>query len=163
MKKMLTKAGHQRLVQEFEDLSKKERPKVVKGVADAAAEGDRSENAEYIYGKKKLREIDKRLSYLSGLLKDTTIIDPASLTGAAVQFGSTVLIEDEDGGQKTWTIVGEGEADVSAGTISYRAPVAKALLGKEPGDFVTVSRPAGDMEYEIVRVIHQASDSKASQ
>lgn len=162
MKKMLTKGGHQRLVDEFDELSKKERPKVVKGVADAAAEGDRSENAEYIYGKKKLREIDKRLSYLSGLLKDAIIVDPASLRGTAVQFGSTVVIEDEDGNQKQWTIVGEGEADVRSGSISYRAPVARALLGKEPGDFVTVSRPAGEVDYEVVKVMHLAVPVKVA-
>ncbi len=151
---MLTKKGHQSLVTQFEELSKTERPRVVKGVADAAAEGDRSENAEYIYGKKKLREIDKRLSYLSNLLKDTKIIDPAHLDGDIAQFGSTVVIEDEEGVRKTWTIVGEGEASIREGTISYRAPVAKALLGRSAGEYVSVERPAGKMEYEIVEVRH---------
>ncbi len=147
--KNMTKDGYARLSQEAEELLTKERPKVVKGVADAAAEGDRSENAEYIYGKKKLREIDKRLSYLSGLLKNVTVVDPASLTGDRVQFGATVTVEDEEGEVKVWTIVGEGEADSKQGTISERAPVAKALLGKQVGDLVTVVRPKGETEFEI--------------
>ena len=149
-KKLLTRAGYEKLIGEHEQLSKVERPRVVKGVSDAAAEGDRSENAEYIYGKKRLREIDKRLAYLSGLLKDVQVVDPASLSGDRVAFGATVLIEDEDGKRKEWTIVGEGEADTREGTISYRAPMARALLGKKVGDVVTVERPAGEIDVEIV-------------
>lgn len=148
--KMLTKRGHERLTAEYEDLSLKERPRIVKGVADAAAEGDRSENAEYIYGKKKLREIDKRMSYLANLMKGATVIDPNTVESEKVQFGATVAIEDEDGETKTWTIVGEGEADLKDRTISYKAPVAKALLGRTVGDYVTIVRPAGELEVEIV-------------
>ena len=134
---------------EYEHLTKEERPQVVRGVTAAAEEGDRSENAEYIYGKKKLREIDKRLKYLGTLLKDVTVIIPENLTGTKVCVGATVVIEDEEGVQKKWTIVGDGEADARDGTISYKAPVARALLGKEAEDIVTVSRPKGDIEMEI--------------
>jgi transcription elongation factor GreB len=152
MANLLTKAGHEKLLAEHEQLSKTERPKVVQGIADAAAEGDRSENAEYIYGKKRLRELDKRLSYLAKLLKAPQVIDPKKQAGDVVQFGATVVIEDEDGVQKRWTIVGEGEADTKSGTISVNAPVAKALLGKRVGDLATINRPAGEMEVELLEL-----------
>lgn len=147
---MLTKEGWQKLHAEHEQLSRVERPKVVAGITDAAAEGDRSENAEYIYGKKRLRELDKRLSYLSKLLKEPLVIDPATLSGDRVIFGATVVIEDEDGQRKEYMIVGEGESDLKTGRISDKAPVAKALLGKKVGDVVLIERPAGELEVEIV-------------
>lgn len=159
--KMLTVDGHRRLLEEVEQLAKVERPRVVKGVADAAAEGDRSENAEYIYGKKKLREIDKRLQYLARLLKGARIVDPSTLSGDRVQFGATVIIEDEDGARKEWTIVGEGEADLKQRTISYLAPVGRALLGKQVGDVVVIERPAGELEVEIVGIQYAQRSSKA--
>jgi transcription elongation factor GreB len=146
----LTREGHEILLSEHEELSKRERPRVVKGIADAAEEGDRSENAEYIYGKKRLRELDKRLSYLARLLKNPIIVDRESLSGELVIFGSTVVIEDEDGKVKEYTIVGEGEADLKGGKISDGAPVARALLGKPVGEFVVIERPAGELEVEIV-------------
>ena len=99
-----------------------------------------------------MREIDKRLGYLAGLLKDVKVIDPAQLRGDRVIFGATVTIEDEEGRKKTWSIVGEGEADTREGTISYRSPMARALLGKQTGDWVTVERPAGDMDVEILEI-----------
>ncbi len=126
MKKPLTLNGYRALLAEHEQLSKVERPRVVAGVTNAAAEGDRSENAEYIYGKKRLREIDKRLQYLSSLLQDVEIIDPATLNGDKVCFGSTVVFEGDDGQTKRWQIVGEGESDTAAGTISWKSPVARA-------------------------------------
>ena len=148
-KNPMTRQGYQKLVAEYEHLTKVERPQVVKGVADAAAEGDRSENAEYIYGKKKMREIDKRLKYLGQLLKDVEVIEPENLRGTKVCVGATVVFVDEEDREKRWTLVGDGEADAREGTISYRAPVAKALLGKEVGDAVTVYRPKGEIEVEI--------------
>jgi transcription elongation factor GreB len=146
----LTREGYEVLLAEHTKISREERPRVVQGVADAAAEGDRSENAEYIYGKKKLRELDKRLSYLSRLLKNPTIVEPSTLRGDTVQFGATVTIEDEDGNVKEYTIVGEGETDLKTGKISDKAPVAKALLGKKVGDSALIERPAGEMEVDIV-------------
>jgi transcription elongation factor GreB len=151
-KKFLTKEGHAALSAELDKLLRQERPRVVQGVAEAAAEGDRSENAEYIYGKKRLREIDKRLKYLGGLLKGATIVDRSRLAGDTVCFGATVLVEDEDGQRRRWTIVGEGEADAARGTISDKAPLARALMGKQVGDVVEVLRPAGETEVEILAI-----------
>lgn len=148
--KMLTKSGYHRLAIEFNELKDVERPKVVDGVATAAAEGDRSENAEYIYGKKRLREIDKRLRYLTFLLKDVKVVDPATLGGDKVCFGSSVDLEDADGQQKTYMLVGVGEAEVGEGTISWQSPVGKALMGKKVGDVVVVEIPQGEVEYEIL-------------
>jgi len=148
MEKYLTRQGYIRLKAEFEELSFKERPKVVQGVSQAAAEGDRSENAEYIYGKKRLREIDKRLQYLSKLLKNPKVIDRSMIKNTdAVGFGCKVLVEDENGVKKTWTIVGEGESDIKKGTISISAPVARALLGKRVSDIAIVE--LGDEEIEL--------------
>lgn len=152
-KKPLTLPGYRLLLDEFEQLSKVERPRVVIGVTNAAAEGDRSENAEYIYGKKRLREIDKRLQYLSSLLGDVEIVDPASLSGEKVCFGSTVVfVEDGSPAKKRWQIVGEGESDTKNGTISWKSPMARALMGKRVGDVVTVERPAGEIEVEVVEL-----------
>lgn len=148
-KKPLTLPGYRALLAEHEQLSKVERPRVVVGVTNAAAEGDRSENAEYIYGKKRLREIDKRLQYLSSLLGDVEIVDPSTLSGDSVCFGCTVVIEEGSGAVKKWQIVGEGESDTAQGTISWKSPMARALLGKRAGDVVTVERPAGDIEVEV--------------
>lgn len=147
---LITRAGHDRLKAELDELWRVRRPEVVKALAAAAAEGDRSENAEYIYGRKRLRELDKRLSYLARLLKNPEVIDVTTLKGDRVVFGSTVIIEDEDGNVKEYTIVGEGESDMKTGRISADAPVAKALLGKKVGDAVTIERPAGEIEVEIV-------------
>lgn len=157
MKKPLTLAGFRILSKEHEQLSRVERPRVVQGVTNAAAEGDRSENAEYIYGKKRLREIDKRLQYLGKLLGDVDIIDPVSLTGSKVCFGATVVFEetnDEDGRKlkKKWQIVGEGESDTANGTISWQSPMARALMGKQVGDVVTVERPAGEIQIKVLEL-----------
>lgn len=150
--KKLTKKGYLALRTEFDFLSQKERPKVVQGVATAAAEGDRSENAEYIYGKKRLREIDKRLQYLSRLLKDPTVIDTTMVSTTNVDFGTRVTVMDESGIKKTWTIVGEGEADYKTGTISASAPVAQALLGKSVHDIVEIDLAKGPTTYEILEI-----------
>ena len=151
-KKPLTLQGYRSLLAEHEQLHKVERPRVVTGVTNAAAEGDRSENAEYIYGKKRLREIDKRLQYLSSLLGDVEIVDPVTLTGEKVCFGATVVIAEDGGKTKKWQIVGEGESDTAKGTISWKSPMARALLGKRVGDVVTVERPAGEIDVEIVEL-----------
>lgn len=152
MKKPMTLTGFRALSKEHDELLRVERPKVVQGVSNAAAEGDRSENAEYIYGRKRLREIDKRLSYLSSLLKDVDIVDPGGLTGTKVCFACTVVIEEDGGAQKKWQIVGEGESDTARGSISWKSPMARALLGKAVGDVVTVERPAGDIDVEVIEV-----------
>jgi transcription elongation factor GreB len=148
----LTKKGYTRLRKEYDDLSLRERPKVVAGVTNAAAEGDRSENAEYIYGKKRLREIDRRLQYLSHLLKDPTVIDSLKVNTNVVSFGSKVEVIDEEGQKKSWTIVGEGEADFKERTISLEAPVARALLGKKVGDIVQIELQKGLVEYRVINI-----------
>ena len=148
----ITKAGYQKMVAERDKLWKIDRPKVVQEVSDAAALGDRSENAEYIYGKKKLREIDRRLGFLNDRIERAIIVDPATLHGDRVVFGSTVTIEDEDGKKATYQIVGEDEVDAGAGRISHRSPVGRAILGKQKGDFATVNRPAGEIEVEILKI-----------
>ncbi|MBI1947965.1 MAG: GreA/GreB family elongation factor [Deltaproteobacteria bacterium] len=148
----MTLSGFRTLQKEHEALTKVERPVVLQRIADAAAEGDRSENAEYIYGRKRLRELDKRLAYLSTLLGDVEIVDPTTLSGAKVCFGATVVIEEGGGKKNRWQIVGEGESDTALGSISCRSPMARALLGKGVGDVVVVERPAGEIEIEILEL-----------
>lgn len=152
MKKPMTLTGFRALNKEHDELLRVERPKVVQGVSNAAAEGDRSENAEYIYGRKRLRELDKRLAYLSTLLGDVEIIDPTTLQGVRVCFGATVVLEEDNGKRARWQIVGEGESDTAQGTISWKSPVARALLGKTVGEVVSVERPAGEVEIEILEL-----------
>lgn len=147
----MTRAGFARIAAEHEQLLEKERPKVVAGVATAAAEGDRSENAEYIYGKKRLREIDKRLRYLTELLRDVTLIDPENVRSDVVDFGCTVTIFESDL-ERTWTIVGVGEEDVSARRISWKSPLAQALWGKKVGAVFDFRRPAGEVEVEVLAI-----------
>lgn len=141
---------------EMDELWAKKRPRVVEEVAEAAAHGDRSENAEYIYGKKKLREIDRRISYLARLIDKVTIVEPDPRKKGRVFFGARVTVEDEEGAEATYRIVGPDEIDLKAGHISVESPVAKALLGKREGDEVLVRRPAGEVELTVVEVGYEA-------
>jgi transcription elongation factor GreB len=143
-KSYITPAGYRQLEEEAFHLWNVERPKVSAAVAIAAAEGDRSENAEYIYGKKKMREIDARLQYLGKRLEALTIVDAKPLNDGRVFFGAWVTVEDEDGELRQLHIVGPDEVGLDARRISVEAPMAKALLGKRVGDEVTVPRPKGD-------------------
>jgi transcription elongation factor GreB len=145
----ITPRGAQKLSDELVHLRTVERPRTVREVTDAAAQGDRSENAEYIYGKKRLREIDRRLNYLAKRLDNAVLVDPAGQKGDKVFFGATVDLEDESGEVRTYVIVGEDETDSATGRISWRSPVGRALLGKRAGDVVLVRRPAGEAELEI--------------
>ncbi len=147
--RMITPLGYQKLQDELQTLWHQDRPKVVQEVSDAAALGDRSENAEYVYGKKRLREIDKRIRFLSQLIEKLTVVDPRTNASDRVRFGATVELEDEDGKERTYQIVGEDEVDAKAGRISMHSPMGKALLGKKVGDDAVVSRPAGDIELVI--------------
>lgn len=148
----ITADGHRRLREELDYLWREKRPAVTRALADAAAEGDRSENAEYIYRKKELREIDRRLRYLSKRLDE--LIVPASLPDdpSRVFFGAEVTVADDDGTESTYRIVGADETDARAGWISVHSPVARALLGRGEGDSVMVRRPAGEIEMEVVAV-----------
>jgi transcription elongation factor GreB len=153
----ITPEGARKLREEAEQLWNVERPKVTQEVADAAAQGDRSENAEYIYGKKRLREIDKRMRYLNQRLDALIVVEPKPPADGSIRFGAWVELEDEDGEVKRYRIVGADEFDIAAGKISLDSPMAKALLGKCEGDEVTVKRPKGPIVYEVVSVSYGSS------
>ncbi|WP_394848372.1 transcription elongation factor GreB [Pendulispora brunnea] len=147
----ITKEGAKRLQDELGHLRSQERPKVVQEVADAAAQGDRSENAEYIYGKKRLREIDRRIRFLTKRLEAAHVVtEPASTD--RVFFGATVEVEDEEGVRSSYRIVGEDEIDLKRGHVSWRSPIGRALLKKEEGDVVLLRRPNGEIELTILSV-----------
>ena len=137
---------------ELDQLWTVERPRVTQEVADAAAQGDRSENAEYIYGKRRLREIDRRVRFLSKRLDEITVVTEPPSDPKRVFFGAYVTVEDGDGAEKTYRIVGADESDVDRGFISIDSPVARALLGKREGDELVVRVPKGDVEYTITAV-----------
>jgi transcription elongation factor GreB len=152
----ITPQGARKLREEFDQLWTVERPRVTQEVADAAAQGDRSENAEYIYGKRRLREIDRRVHFLSKRLEDMVIVTEPPSSPDRVFFGAWVTLEDEDGNQIEYRIVGPDEFDVSAGKISMDSPVARALMGKALDDEVTVRRPKGDIVYTIVAIRYES-------
>ena len=148
----MTAAGFSKLRAEYDELFAVERPKLVEIVSWAASLGDRSENADYLYGKKRLREIDRRLAHLSRIMKAAKIVDPAKQRTDQVRFGATVEVADEDDNRRTLTIVGDDEADASAGRIGWSAPLARALIGARVGDERTVRLPAGEKSYEVVAI-----------
>ena len=155
MKNYITPAGAQKLQDELKHLVSTERPKTVDDVATAAAHGDRSENAEYKYGKLRLRDIDRRIRFLTKRLDAAVVINPKEQSGDAVFFGATVEIEDEEGDRKQYQLVGEDESDPGHGKISWRSPIGRALLKKKVGDFTVVRRPAGDVELEVVTITYE--------
>lgn len=158
-KNYMTPRGHRRMREEFEHLVKVERPNIVQVVSWAAGNGDRSENGDYIYGKKRLREIDKRIRFLSKRLDSAVMIDPAHQSGQEqVFFGATVTICDSDGAEASYQIVGIDEADASAGRISWISPLARALMKAREGDLVRFVSPAGPREIEILEVRYIASE-----
>jgi len=148
----ITPEGYRKLEEEAHRLWTVERPRLTKAVAVAAAEGDRSENAEYIYGKRKLAEVDRRLSFLGKRLDVLTIVDQRPEGEERVYFGAYVTVEDEQGQLAIYRGVGPDETDASQGFISVQSPMARALLGKSVGDDVTVPRPRGAAEFVIQAV-----------
>lgn len=155
----MTPSGYARMVAELEHLVRKERPEVVEVVAWAAGNGDRSENGDYIYGKKRLREIDRRIRFLTKRIESAVVVDPAQREPTdQVFFGATVTVVDETGKEATYSIVGVDEADPARGRISWRSPLARALLKARVGDSVRYQTPGGSRELEIVRVVYQALD-----
>lgn len=158
----ITPEGEQRLREEYDRLWSHERPKVTREVAEAAALGDRSENAEYIYGKKRLREIDGRLEFLNRRLDELQVVVPRDRGDGRVYFGAWVRLEDESGDEIEYQIVGPDEIEVGAGRISMDSPVGRALLGKSCGDEVVVRRPKGDAVFEILAVRYEAADAGGS-
>jgi transcription elongation factor GreB len=159
-KNYITPAGAARLREELKTLLNETRPEVVRTVAWAASNGDRSENGDYIYGKRRLREIDRRIRFLQKRLDVAEIVDPAVQGGAGGQvlFGATVTVTDEEGKQRVYSIVGIDETDVKRGRVSWISPIAKALLGAREGDAVTLRTPRGDEELEIADVKYRALD-----
>jgi transcription elongation factor GreB len=151
----ITREGYRRLEEEAHRLWTIERPKLTKAVAEAAAEGDRSENAEYIYGKRKLFEIDRRLRFLGKRLDVLTIVDRKPDTSGRVYFGAFVALEDEAGAQFVYQIVGPDETD-GVGTVSCESPMGRALIGRELGDEVTVPRPKGPADFVITAISFDA-------
>ncbi len=154
----ITLDGVKRLRDELDWLWKVERPIVTQRVTDAAAEGDRSENAEYIYGKKRLREIDRRIRFLTQRLEVLKVVESVPSDLERVYFGAWVTVENEEGEESTYRIVGPDEFDPAKSFISMDAPVAKALMGKRIGDEVTVRRPAGVAQLTIVEVEYRATE-----
>jgi transcription elongation factor GreB len=155
-KNYMTPAGHGRMRAEFDQLWKIERPKLVETIHWAASNGDRSENGDYIYGKRRLREIDRRIRYLGKRLENVEVVDPATREDTdQIFFGATVTIHDDQDDESTYTIVGIDEADLSKNHISWISPMARALMKSREGDTVMLMTPAGRRELEILEVRYE--------
>ena len=155
--KYVTPAGAQRLRDELEQLWREERPRVTQAVAAAAAQGDRSENAEYTYGKRRLREIDRRVRFLRRRLEGMVIVDQPPVDPQRVFFGAWVQLEAEDGARSRYRIVGPDEFDMAPGYISMDSPLGKALLRRRIDEEVTVETPGGSRLYLIVEIEYEAN------
>jgi len=158
-KNYITPQGAEKLKAELKHLLNEERPELVKVIQWAASNGDRSENADYIYGKRRLREIDRRIRFLSKRLEIAEIIDPLKQNSDKILFGATVTILDESGNTKTFCIVGVDETNIKDGLISWVSPVGKALLQAKKGDTVTVRSPKGEEDWEIQAVEYKSIPS----
>ena len=154
-KNYITPAGADRLKAELQDLLKTQRPEVVRTVSWAASNGDRSENGDYIYGKRRLREIDRRIRFLTKRLDAAEIVDPLQQSGQRVLFGATVRVETDSGEIKTFQIVGIDESAPVQGKISWISPIARALLQNQQGDTVTVVTPRGEEDLTILEVLYR--------
>ena len=153
----ITPAGFAALRAEYDRLFAVERPALVETIAWAAGNGDRSENGDYIYGRKRLREIDRRLGWLSKRMKAAKVIDPAAQEDRGrIWFGATITIADEDDAERTLTLIGDDEADAGAGKVGWNAPIARALRGAAIGDLRRVTLPTGERDYEVVAIEYPA-------
>ena len=152
MPSYITPEGFRRLEEEADRLWRIERPRVTREVSEAAALGDRSENAEYIYGKKRLREIDGRLRFLAKRMDDLTVVQGAPAERERVFFGAFVEIEEEGGERRELRIVGADESDPARGLLSAESPLGRALLGRRVGDELVVSRPRGELRCEVLAI-----------
>jgi transcription elongation factor GreB len=151
--RFISPEGFSRVRAEYDELFGTERPKVVDIVSWAASLGDRSENADYLYGKRRLREIDRKLGYLARIMKAAKVVDPTlQLDRDQVRFGATVQVADEEDIRRRVTIVGDDEADAASGKIGWSAPLARALIGARIGDERIVRLPAGEKSYEVVAI-----------
>jgi transcription elongation factor GreB len=156
----ITPTGYRNLREEYEALFGVERPKLVETISWAAANGDRSENGDYIYGRKKLREVDRRIDWLSRRMRAANVVDPATQPERTkVWFGATVTLVDEDDKERVVTLVGEDETDAGAGLISWRSPIGRAIRGAAIGDLRRVMLPAGERELEVVAISYPESRS----
>lgn len=151
-KNYITPAGFKKLKAELDFLLRKERPEVTATVSWAASNGDRSENADYIYGKKRLREIDRRIQFLSKRIDVSEVVDPVSVKSDKVRFGATVTILDEEDREKIYRIVGVDEVNVDLGKISWKSPLGGALLNSKAGDYVTYNSPKGEQSIEVIKI-----------
>jgi len=156
--KYITREGFERLQEELDELWRVRRPQVTQAVREAAAQGDRSENAEYIYGKKQLREIDARVRFLRGRLKDMTVVDSVPSDPSRIFFGAWVALENEQGDEQRFRIVGPDEIDPERGYISMDSPMARALMKKTEGDDIVVRTPGGEAEWYVLRVQYHPFD-----
>ena len=155
----ITPQGLARIRAEYDELFGIERPKIVEVVSWAASLGDRSENADYLYGKKRLREIDRRLAHLAKIMKQAKVVDPSRQEARdQVRFGATVEVADEDDNRRVLTIVGDDETDAAAGKIGWSAPLARALIGARVGDERIVRLPAGEKNYEVMAIDYPATE-----
>ncbi len=154
-KNYITPAGYARLRSELRALDEVERPELVKTVAWAASNGDRSENADYLYGKKRLREIERRIRFLIKRLEIAEVVDPRDQGEDRAFFGATVTYRDAGGGEHTVSIVGTDEVDPARGRVSWVSPIARALLKTREGDAVTLSTPAGDEPLEVLAIRYE--------
>ncbi len=151
----MTKTGHFALETELKQLKSVERPAIIKAIAEAREHGDLSENAEYHSAREKQSFIEGRIKDLEGVLSLAEVIDPSTLSGA-IKFGATVTLIDEDTDEeKTWQIVGEHEANIEAGLLNVKSPIARALIGKEEGDSVEVRVPGGEKSYEVISITYR--------
>jgi transcription elongation factor GreB len=155
----ITPAGYAVLSAEYRQLLGEERPKLVDVISWAAGNGDRSENGDYIYGRKRLREIDRRAAFLARRMKAAKVVDPAQQPDRSkVYFGATVTIADEDDVHRTLTIGGDDETDAGEGRIGWNAPLARALRGATIGDVRRVELPGGEREYEVMAIAYPSPD-----
>jgi transcription elongation factor GreB len=154
----ITPAGLRALKARYDHLLGTERPEIVAIVSWAAGNGDRSENGDYLYGRKRMREIDRELAHLARRMKAAKVLDPAQAPDKTrAWFGATVTIADEDDDQRTVTLVGDDEQDPSSGRIGWSAPIARALRGSAVGDLRTVHLPAGEKEWEVLAIVYPAA------
>jgi transcription elongation factor GreB len=156
----ITAEGERRLKEELTALLYRERPKVARAVAIAAAEGDRSENAEYIYGKKKLREIDSKIEHLTKRLEVLTVVFPEPREDGKAFFGAWVKLEDDEGEEVVYRIVGPDETDSDTGSVSMDSPMGRALIGRAEGDDVIVRKPKGDARYSVLEVRYRPFEAR---
>jgi transcription elongation factor GreB len=151
-KNYITAGGADKLKAELRKLLHEERPELVKTITWAASNGDRSENGDYIYGKRRLRQIDSRIRFLTKRLESAEIVDPEAVRSDRVRFGARVTIVDEDERKRVYRIVGVDETDAANGSVSWVSPVAKALLNARVGDVVRLRSPKGEEDLEIVKI-----------